>query len=158
MDINIKERGYIFQDIFTSFIAIDKINEELKGKNNITKLVLDKKRTINDKFDDLKIMENSNIIEIQIKYSEKKEQLECSDFVNFSGVYNLYQFILSQKGKEEKYKNHLIISMYKNNIENELFQNLVEDDTLSFLPNSKQYKFKIQHNWYKQEIRTKKIT
>ena len=155
--MNIKERGYIFQDIFTSFIAIDKINEELKGKNNITKLVLDKKRTINDKFDDLKIIENSNIIEIQIKYSEKKEQLEYSDFVNFSGVYNLYQFILSQKGEEEKYKNHLIISMSKNNIENELFQNLVEDDTLSFLPNSKQYKFKITDTFI-NELYNKRIS
>ena len=94
---NSKERGYIFQDAFSSYIISDYINRILNGEHIDTRVVLDKKSNIEDKFDDLKIIEKDIVKEIQIKYSETKEILDWSDFKNASSDYNLYQFINSYK-------------------------------------------------------------
>ena len=114
---NSKERGYIFQDAFSAYIVSNYINRFLNGDNPDVKVVLDKKSNSEDKFDDLKIIENDIMSEIQIKYSESKSTLEWSDLKNASSNYNLYQFIniYNQIGKLYKFHQNLRHVVYQCN-------------------------------------------
>lgn len=138
---NSKERGYIFQDAFSSYIISDYINRILNGEYIDTRVVLDKKSNIEDKFDDLKIIEKDIVKEIQIKYSETKEILDWSDFKNASSDYNLYQFINSYKGSKNN-KNILIIRNTSGNISMELEKKLLKKDSKGFFLQSRLYKIK----------------
>lgn len=84
--MNYKERGYLFQDIFSTYIIIKYVKQILCGQKVQTEVVLDKKNSKDDKFDDLKIINNDDILEVQLKYKEIKEELELSDFSNYSGT------------------------------------------------------------------------
>ena len=123
---NVKERGYIFQDAFSAYIISNYINRLLNGE---------------DKFDDLKIIENDSIREIQIKYSESKSSLEWSDLKNASNNYNLYQFINSFKVSRNN-KNILIIRNIFGNIGSDLEEKLSQNDENGFFSQSRSYKIK----------------
>ena len=138
--MNYKERGYLFQDVFSSLIVFKYINRILSGEDINTKVVLDKKSNNNDKFDDLKIIEDTNSIEIQLKHKEQKERLDLKDFSNYSGDFNLYQFIRSYKNGENSNLN-LIISLKRISYEDELIKN-IEIDNTNVLISSERYKFK----------------
>lgn len=138
---NSKERGYIFQDAFSAYIVSNYINRFLNGDNPDVKVVLDKKSNSEDKFDDLKIIENDIMSEIQIKYSESKSTLEWSDLKNASSNYNLYQFINSFKVSRNN-KNILIIRNTSGNIDNDLQERLSQNDESGFFLQSKSYKIK----------------
>lgn len=138
---NVKERGYIFQDAFSAYIISNYINRLLNGENIDVKVVLDKKSNSEDKFDDLKIIENDIIREIQIKYSESKSSLEWSDLKNASNNYNLYQFINSFKVYRNN-KNILIIRNTSGNISSDLQEKLSRNDGNGFFSQSKSYKIK----------------
>ena len=77
--MNYKERGYLFQDIFSTYIIIKYVKQILCGQKVQTEVVLDKKNSKDDKFDDLKIINNDDILEVQLKYKEIKEELEDLD-------------------------------------------------------------------------------
>lgn len=138
---NSKERGYIFQDAFSAYIVSNYINRLLNGENIDVKVVLDKKSNSEDKFDDLKIIENDIMSEIQIKYSESKSTLEWSDLKNASSNYNLYQFINSFKVSKNN-KNILIIRNTSGNINSDLKERLLPNDESGFFLKSKLYKLK----------------
>lgn len=139
--MNSKERGYIFQDIFSAYIISEKVNNILRGNKLETKIVLDKKSNTMDKFDDLKIIENNNSIEIQIKYSEAKEGLEFADLKNASSNYNLYQFIISNMFSKNE-NNYLIIRNKSGRIAEDLKNKLEMLAQNTFFKNSKLYKIK----------------
>lgn len=138
---NVKERGYIFQDAFSAYIISNYINRLLNGEDIDVKVVLDKKSNSEDKFDDLKIIENDSIREIQIKYSESKSSLEWSDLKNASNNYNLYQFINSFKVSRNN-KNILIIRNIFGNIGSDLEEKLSQNDENGFFSQSRSYKIK----------------
>ena len=138
---NSKERGYIFQDAFSSYIISEYINRILNGEHIDTRVVLDKKSNIEDKFDDLKIIEKDIVKEIQIKYSESKEILDWSDLKNTSSDYNLYQFINSYKVSKNN-KNILIIRNSSGNISTELEKKLLKNEQKGFFLQSRLYKIK----------------
>ena len=133
---NVKERGYIFQDAFSAYIISNYINRLLNGEDIDVKVVLDKKSNSEDKFDDLKIIENDSIREIQIKYSESKSSLEWSDLKNASNNYNLYQFINSFKVSRNN-KNILIIRNIFGNIGSDLEEKLSQNDENGFFSQSR---------------------
>ena len=139
--MNYAERGYIFQDAFSVYIIIKYINEILCGKSVSTEIVLDKKMSQNDKFDDIKLINGSSVFGIQIKYREKKELIEKFDFINYSGEFCIYQFIKSYK--ENKINNLcLVISLKSINVDEQLIKYLDLYDTESFFSSSIKYKFK----------------
>lgn len=139
--MNYTEKGYIFQDAFSVYIIIKYINEILCGKSINTEVVLDKKMTANDKFDDIKLINDSSVFGIQIKYRENKELVEKSDFINYSGEFCIYQFIKSYK--ENKIDNLcLVISLKKTNVDEQLIKHLDLYDVESFFPSSIKYKLK----------------
>ena len=140
--MNYKERGYLFQDIFSALIIFRYVNKILSGEKIETKVVLDKKSNVNDKFDDLKIIENSKTLEIQLKHKELKESLNLIDFSNYSGDFNLYQFIRSYKSGNSQ-NLCLIISIKKILFDNDLIKN-IELDNSDVLISQERYKFK--HN------------
>ena len=139
--MNYKERGYLFQDIFSTYIIIKYVKQILCGQKVQTEVVLDKKNSKDDKFDDLKIINNDDILEVQLKYKEIKEELELSDFSNYSGDFNLYQFIRSYKNGKNK-QVCLLISLNKIKLSNELIKVLILEDDNKFFSNSHRYKFK----------------
>lgn len=143
--MNYKERGYLFQDIFSTYIIIKYVKQILCGQKVQTEVVLDKKNSKDDKFDDLKIINNDDILEVQLKYKEIKEELELSDFSNYSGDFNLYQFIRSYKNGKNK-RVCLLISLNKIKLSNELIKVLVLEDDNKFFSNSHRYKFKKQNS------------
>lgn len=138
---NSKERGYIFQDVFSAYIISGYINRILNGEDINVKVVLDKKSNTEDKFDDLKIIENDIIKEVQIKYSESKSTLEWNDLKNASSNYNLYQFINSFKVSRNN-KNILIIRNTSGNISDDLEKKLSQNEENGFFLQSKSYKIK----------------
>lgn len=139
--MNYTEKGYIFQDAFSVYIIIKYINEILCGKSINTEIVLDKKMTQNDKFDDIKLINDSSVFGIQIKYREEKELIEKSDFMNYSGEFCIYQFIKSYK--ENKINNLcLVISLKSINVDEKLIKHLDLYDVESFFPSSVKYKIK----------------
>ena len=139
--MNYTEKGYIFQDAFSVYIIIKYINEILCGKSINTEIVLDKKMTKNDKFDDIKLINDSSVFGIQIKYREEKELIEKSDFMNYSGEFCIYQFIKSYK--ENKINNLcLVISLKSINVDEKLIKHLDLYDVESFFPSSVKYKIK----------------
>ena len=139
--MNSKERGYIFQDIFSAYVISKKINEVLKGIKIQTKVVLDKKANPTDKFDDLKVIEENTVKEIQIKYSEVKDNLELGDLKNPSSDYNIYQYIISNKNSKN-FNNHLIIRNRFGGINNDLTDKLILIGEKGFFNNSKIYRIK----------------
>ena len=72
---NSKERGYIFQDAFSSYIISEYINRILNGEHIDTRVVLDKKSNIEDKFDDLKIIEKILLKKFKLNIVNQKELL-----------------------------------------------------------------------------------
>lgn len=142
--MNYKERGYLFQDIFSSLIVFRYVNKILSGEKINTQVVLDKKNNKNDKFDDLKIIEDSQTIEIQLKHRELKERLDLEDFSNYSGDFNLYKFIKSYKSGAN-INLCLIISLKKVAYEDEL-KKYIELDKNNALISSERYKFKDNQN------------
>ena len=139
--MNYTEKGYIFQDAFSVYIIIKYINEILCGKSINTEIVLDKKMTENDKFDDVKLINDRSVFGIQIKYRESKELIEKSDFINYSGEFCIYQFIKSYK--ENKIDNLcLVISLKSINVDEKLIKHLDLYDIESFFPSSIKYKLK----------------
>lgn len=139
--MNYTEKGYIFQDAFSVYIIIKYINEILCGKSINTEVVLDKKTTANDKFDDIKLINDSSIFGIQIKYRENKELIEKSDFINYSGEFCIYQFIKSYK--ENKIDNLcLVISLKSTNVDKQLIKHFDLYDVESFFSSSIKYKLK----------------
>ena len=139
--MNSKERGYIFQDIFSAYVISKKVNEILKGIKTYTKVVLDKKANTTDKFDDLKIIEGDNSKEIQIKYSEVKDKLDLADLKNPSSDYNIYQYIISKKNSSIS-NNYLIIRNCLGEINENLGDKLIFSEEHGFFDNSKIYKIK----------------
>lgn len=139
--MNSKERGYIFQDVFSSYVISKKVNEILKGIKIDTKVVLDQKANTTDKFDDLKIIEGDNSKEIQIKYSEVKNKLELADLKNPSSDYNIYQFIISKKNSTIS-NNYLIIRNCLGEVNDDLGDKLILSEKDGFFDNSKIYKIK----------------
>lgn len=139
--MNYAEKGYIFQDAFSVYTIIKYINEVLCGKSVNTEIVLDKKMTKNDKFDDVKLINDSSVFGIQIKYRENKKLIEKSDFINYSGEFCIYQFIKSYK--ENKIDNIcLVISLKSVKVDEQLLKHLDLYDIESFFPSSLKYKFK----------------
>lgn len=157
--MNYKERGYLFQDIFSAYIIFKYVKKILCGQKVQTEVVLDKKNSKDDKFDDLKIINNDDIVEVQLKYKEIKDELELSDFSNYSGDFNLYQFIRSYKSGQNK-KVCLLISLNKIKLSNELMDKLELENKNRFFPNSYRYKFrktkKIINLFYEKRLSNKK--
>lgn len=157
--MNYKERGYLFQDIFSAYIIFKYVKKILCGQKVQTEVVLDKKNSKDDKFDDLKIINNDDIVEVQLKYKEIKDELELSDFSNYSGDFNLYQFIRSYKSGYNK-KVCLLISLNKIKLSNELMDKLELENKNRFFPNSYRYKFrktkKIINLFYEKRLSNKK--
>ena len=139
--MNYTEKGYIFQDAFSVYIIIKYINEILCGKSINTEVVLDKKMSANDKFDDIKLIDDSSVFGIQIKYRENKELVEKSDFINYSGEFCIYQFIKSYKENKID-KLCLVISLKNINVDEQLIKHLDLYDVESFFPSSIKYKLK----------------
>ena len=139
--MNYTEKGYIFQDAFSVYIIIKYINEILCGKSINTEVVLDKKMSANDKFDDIKLINDSSVFGIQIKYRENKELIEKADFINYSGEFCIYQFIKSYKENKID-KLCLVISLKNINVDEQLIKHLDLYGVESFFPSSIKYKLK----------------
>jgi len=100
MSLNSAHEGYDYQDLLTSYFILKEI---LAGRTNSI-FSIDKKNTSNgipDSFDDLVIINNSNIQRKQIKYSNDgtAKKLEKTDLANNSG-YKLALFELYKTWKE----------------------------------------------------------
>jgi len=94
MNLNNAHEGYDYQDLLTSYFILKEI---LLGNSNSI-FSIDKKNTptnIPDSFDDLVIINNTNIQRKQIKYSNDDiaKKLEKTDLANNSG-YKLALFEL----------------------------------------------------------------
>ena len=112
----------------------------LKGKKVDTKVVLDKKSHSTDKFDDLKIIEGKSKLEIQLKHRELKQELDLSDFINYSSDFSLFEFIRSYlDGLNTDLC--LIVSMKNTTITDKLLENIEKINENTIISTEK-YKFK----------------
>ena len=153
---NSKERGYIFQDAFSAYIIADKLNMLFEGKQTKIEVVLDKKRNEKDKFDDLKIIENAEYMEIQVKYSESKDKLGWSDLKNASSDYNIYQYINSYKTTNSK-NCILLVRNTTGSIEKELSKKIQIIDCPKLLDNSTIYKLKSEDSIIEELYNSRRI-
>lgn len=93
MSLNTAHEGYDYQDLLTSYFIL---KEVLEG-NFKSIFSVDKKHTLNDKFDDLVITNSSAIQRKQIKYSNDStsKTLKKDDLANDSGpglaIYKLFE-------------------------------------------------------------------
>lgn len=92
MSLLAAHKGYEYQDLFTAFHITEMF---LKDHNAF--FMIDKKESLNDKFDDFTITTDTSIIKKQIKYSEKKvfEKADLS-----STKYDLSLDVLFKSWKE----------------------------------------------------------
>lgn len=67
MGLSDAHKGYEYQDLLTSYFII---NDLLKG--NSSEFKVDIKEYDNDKFDDLTVINNNEVVKRQIKYSDDK--------------------------------------------------------------------------------------
>lgn len=74
MGLSDAHKGYEYQDLLTSYFII---NDLLKG--NSSEFKIDIKEYDNDKFDDLTVINDNEVVKRQIKYSDDKK-IEKSDF------------------------------------------------------------------------------
>lgn len=101
MSLNTAHEGYEYQDLLTAYFILDEI---LSGYDSSFKI--DAKEHDNDKFDDLTIVNQSDIFKRQIKYSnETVDHTASKDDFATSNAYDLAFYDLFKSWKQGKTNN-----------------------------------------------------
>ena len=93
MNLNNAHKGYDYQDLITSYFIL----KEILSGHLSTEFSIDKKNTLNDRFDDLVINTGENIQRKQIKYSNEdtskklKKEYFSSDSTHKISLHMLYE-------------------------------------------------------------------
>lgn len=147
MGLSDAHKGYEYQDLLTSYFII---NDLLKGDSSEFKI--DIKEYYDDKFDDLTIINNNEVIKRQIKYSDNKI-VEKGDFSSMD--YDLAIDVLYNSWKKLDYGRDVSIKIllawdYNDDLDFLEEIGISSDFTYS---NVKQYRINIDKIWPVEEER-----
>ncbi len=145
MTLSDAHKGYEYQDLVTSYFIIKDI---LKG--NTSEFKVDTKEYADDKFDDLTIVNNNEIIKRQIKYSEDKI-IAKRDFSTIK--YDLALDVLYNSWKKLEQDRNISIKIllawdYDDDID--FLEEIGVSNDFKF-PSVKQYRIKIENIWSTKE-------
>lgn len=142
MGLSAAHKGYEYQDLITSYFII---NDLLKG--NFSEFKVDIKEYEDDKFDDLTVINNNEVVKRQIKYSDYKTVAQ-GDFSSID--YDLALDVLYNSWEKLNHDRDVSIKIllaWDYNDDIDFLEDLgTSNDFIS--PNVKQYRINIDKIWF----------
>lgn len=145
MGLSDAHKGYEYQDLITSYFII---NDLLKG--NFSEFKVDIKEYDDDKFDDLTVINNNEVIKRQIKYSDNKA-VEKDDFSSIG--YDLALDVLYKSWEKLDRESNVSIKILLAWDYNDDLDFLEEIGTSGDFASAKvkQYRINIEKIWFENE-------